>query len=83
MNSKRSYLLPAFAKEPCFKASLFLLAMPLVIYHSMAAKDFWAILFISCLALFAPMLWGACAFYLSFKTIVYIRKKREQPKICI
>jgi hypothetical protein len=51
-----------------FKAYLFIMAAPIYLYHSLASKDYWTLLFISCLALYAPMLWAAFVIYLCFKT---------------
>lgn len=50
------------------KATLLFMALPLYLYHSLASKDYWTILFISCLALYAPALWAACALFLCYKT---------------
>lgn len=47
---------------------IFLMSAPLYLYHSLAAKDYWTILFLACLALYAPILWAACAFFLLYKT---------------
>ena len=52
-----------------YKNILFCIATaPLYLYHSLATKDCWTLLFISCLALYAPILWTAFAIYLCFKT---------------
>lgn len=57
-----------FGNSKKLKAYLFLIALPVYLYHSLAAKDYWAILFISCLALYAPALWIATALFLCYKT---------------
>lgn len=51
-----------------FKAYLFILSAPVFLYHSLATKDYWTLLFISCLALYAPILWTAFGIYLCYKT---------------
>jgi hypothetical protein len=51
-----------------YKAYLFVLTAPLFVYHSLATKDYWTLLFISCLALYVPILWTAFAIYLCVKT---------------
>lgn len=51
-----------------FKAYLFIMSAPIYLYHSLATKDYWTLLFISCLALYAPILWTAFAIYLCCKT---------------
>ena len=52
-----------------FRAYLFIMAAPVFLYHSLATKDYWTLLFISCLALYAPILWAAFAIYLFIKTL--------------
>jgi len=54
-----------FKKYP--KAGLAILSVPLCLCNSLSTKDFWTILFISCLALFAPILWSGLAFFLCYK----------------
>lgn len=55
-------------KEKSFKAYVFILAAPVYLYHSLATKDYWTVLFISCLALYAPLLWAGLILFLCFKT---------------
>lgn len=63
-----------------FKASLFLTVAPLYLIHSLVAKDFWTLLFISCLALYVPLLWTAFFFYLCFKTLVQFKLENITEK---
>ena len=64
-------------KKKSFKAYLLIMATPLFLYHSLATKDYWTVLFISCLALYAPMLWAGLIVFLCFK----IRNQFEQNNI--
>jgi hypothetical protein len=47
---------------------LLLITLPVYLYQSLVVKDFWALVFISCLALYIPILWSAFPVYLCFKT---------------
>lgn len=59
-----------------FKTYLFLLSVPVYFYHSLATKDYWTMLFISCLALFAPVLWTALGLYIAWKIVFSIHDSR-------
>lgn len=56
------------------KAYIFLLTIPFYLYHSLATKDYWAILFLACVALYAPILWAACGAFLCYKTHIQFRQ---------
>ncbi|MFA6237178.1 MAG: hypothetical protein WC635_07620 [Bacteriovorax sp.] len=56
------------------KLYIFLVTIPVYLYHSLATKDYWTILFIACLALYAPILWTACALFLCYKTHTQFRQ---------
>ena len=68
------------AHRRSFKAYLFIMALPIYLYHSLATKDYWTLLFISCLALYAPILWAAFVIYLCFKTHDQFKKKSITEK---
>lgn len=55
-----------------FKAYLFLMSVPFYFYHSLATKDYWTMLFISCLALFAPILWTALGLFIAYKIFTHV-----------
>lgn len=59
-----------------YKAYLFILAIPVYFYHSLATKDYWTMLFISCLALFAPVLWTGLGLFVAYKMIAYIKEAK-------
>ncbi|GEM_PF-752082 len=63
LSSKRNY-----------KAYLFLLSVPVYLYHSLATKDYWTMLFISCLALYSPILWTGLGLFLAYKLIKCIQE---------
>lgn len=63
-----------FTSKRNIKAYFFLLSMPIYFYHSLATKDYWTMLFISCLALYAPILWTALALFIAFKVINYVQQ---------
>lgn len=63
-----------FTSKRNIKAYFFLLSMPVYFYHSLATKDYWTMLFISCLALYAPILWTALALFIAFKVINYVQQ---------
>lgn len=60
-----------------FKLTLFLTTIPVYLYHSLATKDYWTILFLACLALYAPILWAACGLFLCYKTHLQFRFKHR------
>ena len=43
------------------------LRAPVCLCNSLTSNEFWTILFISCLALYAPIIWSALIFFLAFK----------------
>lgn len=49
------------------KAYIFIFTIPLYLYHSLETKDYWVILFLACLALYAPILWAACGAFVCYK----------------
>ena len=65
-----------------FKAYLFIMSAPVYLYHSLAAKDYWTLLFISCLALYAPLLWTAFGLYLCYKTHNQLQQNNIAEKEC-
>ncbi|MDD4974669.1 MAG: hypothetical protein PHY93_09990 [Bacteriovorax sp.] len=62
------------AQQRSFKAYLFIMSLPVFLYHSLATKDYWTLLFISCLALYAPILWAAFVIYLCLKTHIQFKR---------
>ena len=52
----------------------FFLNNPFKLYNFLDAKDFWTLLFISCLALFVPYFWGSCILFLIYKMITQVQK---------
>lgn len=56
-----------FTTKKKYKLYLLFLSVPVYFFHSLATKDYWTMLFISCLALFAPVLWTALALYIAYK----------------
>ncbi|MDO9182658.1 MAG: hypothetical protein Q7U04_09630 [Bacteriovorax sp.] len=50
-----------------YKALLFVLEAPLCLCNSLGARDCWTILFISCLALYAPICWASLVMFLCYK----------------
>lgn len=87
MNQKASGNPRPFCYKKSFKAySLFLLSSPFHLYRSMTAKDFWSLLFLSCLALYVPVLWVACALFVCYKIFSQVQQNNieEQESIqCI
>jgi hypothetical protein len=77
----------SYVNKKSLKTYIFIFSTPLYLYHSMVAKDVWTILFISCLALYVPLLWCALALYLcvkgcfQFKKIVISEKENIQNEI--
>ena len=63
LSSKRNY-----------KAYLFLLSVPVYFYHSLATKDYWTMLFISCIALYSPVLWTALGLFLAYKILKCVQE---------
>ncbi len=57
-------------KKKNLKAIVYLASIPIYLYHSLAIKDYWVILFISCFALYSPLLWFVCVAFLCYKTYV-------------
>lgn len=55
------------SKKRSSKIILFLIHAPLFLYHSLAVKDYWGLLFASCFALYAPILWLPFNLFLCFK----------------
>lgn len=69
-----------FSSKRHFKTYLFLLSVPVYFYHSLATKDYWTMLFISCIALFAPVLWTALGLYIAWKIVFSIHDSRISRK---
>jgi len=51
-----------------------ILRAPICLCNSLTSSDFWTILFISCLALYAPALWSLLLIFLGFKMRTQIYK---------
>lgn len=54
------------------KIYLLFICMPAYLYQSLATKDYWTMLFISCLALFAPVLWTALLIFVAYKIFSHV-----------
>ncbi len=62
------------------KIYLFLISAPVFLYQTFAAKDIWTLLFISCLALYAPILWSAFVIYIGIKAFLFIGSYAKYKK---
>lgn len=75
MSDKEVTKLPRpIALKKSFKMRLMIMSLPIFLYHSLATKDYWRLLFISCIALYAPILWTAFGIYLAFKLYSQFRE---------
>ena len=74
MNEKILNKTAAKAHQKKIKFYLLISTVPICLYHSLATKDYWALIFISCLALYAPILWMAFAFFLAIKAVLGFRE---------
>ncbi len=63
-----------------FKIKLLIMSAPIYLYHSLAIKDYWRLLFISCIALYAPVLWTAFASYVGYKIYSQFRESNFSEK---
>ena len=68
------FLLKSNPQKSSFKFYFIFLNVPLFVYHSLTIKDYWTLLFISCVALYAPILWSAFVLFLIYKIIVHFNQ---------
>jgi len=62
------------------KIYLFLIAAPVFLYQTLATKDYWTLLFISCLALYAPILWCAFIIFIGVKSFMFLDRYAKNKK---
>ena len=74
------FLLKTIHKKSSLKFYFLFLSAPLILYHSLATKDYWTLLFISCIALYVPILWITFVFFLIFKIIAHFKQSHIEEK---